>query len=225
MGATFAEPAKRHARILLVDDHALIRYGMKELLSHEPHLEVCGEAEDVDDALLQVEATCPDLIIIDISLKHGNGIELIKRISARHPNKRILVSSMHDESLFAERALHAGAHGYLNKQEATDKLTEAIHHVLDGHIYLSVEMTDNFLQRMSGNHEPLEDLSVERLTDRELEVFELIGQGLATRQIAGRLHISIKTADSHREHIRDKLNLANSAQLARHAVQWILENH
>ena len=214
------------SRILIVDDHALVRVGLTQLISHEPDMEVCGDAADEDEGLQRVAQTRPHLVVVDISLKHGNGLELIKRLKIAHPDVKVLVSSMHDESLFAERALHAGALGYINKQDSPEKVIEAIRKVLDGQVYLSAEMTDHLLHRLgSRTHDSLDRPSVENLSDREWEVFELIGRGHSTRQIAERLHRSIKTIETHREHIKEKLRLGNGTELTRHAVQWVLENH
>jgi DNA-binding NarL/FixJ family response regulator len=214
----------RPARILIVDDHPLVRSGLGELISNEPGLEVCGEADDADDALRKVAATSPDLIVIDISLKSSSGIDLIKRIKDRHPQVKMLVSSMHDESLFAERSLSAGAMGYISKQEAIDKVIVAILHVLRGQIYLSTQMSERLLHRMISGPKSLERSPIESLSDRELQVFEQIGKGLTTREIAGNLHLSIKTIETYRDNIKTKLNLTNTAELSRHAVQWVLEN-
>ena len=223
MAATNIQTANGTTRIFIVDDHALVRCGLAELISHETDMAVCGEAEDGGEAMRQMERLTPDLVVVDISLKSSNGIDLIKRIKARHPDVKILVSSMHDESLFAERALQAGASGYVNKEESTDTVVEAIRKVMQGHVYLSPQMTDQLLHRVTGDSESCEVLSVHRLSNRELEVFELIGNGLGTRQIADRLRRSVKTIETHREHIKEKQNLTNSAELAHHAVQWVLE--
>jgi DNA-binding NarL/FixJ family response regulator len=198
--------------------------GLAQLISHEPDLEVCGDACDANEALQKVKELQPHLVILDISLQQGNGIDLTKTLKARYPNVKVLISSMHDESLFAERALCAGAVGYINKQEAADRVVEAIRQVLDGQIYLSPEMTSHLLHRL-GNHRDnlLERPTLELLSDREWQVFELIGRGLPTRRIAEQLHLSIKTIETHREHIKEKLCLANGAELTRHAVQWVLE--
>ena len=212
------------ARIYLVDDHALVRHGLRELISQESDLEVCGDAADAAVALADIERFAPDLVVIDISLKGGNGIDLIKRIRPHLPNTKMLVASMHDESLYAERALHAGAHGYINKQEATETVIEAIRHVLDGQVYLSPAMTGQVLKRLAGGETVSSSPSVDRLTDRELQVFELVGQGLSTRAIAAQLHLSVKTIETYREHIKVKLGLKNAAELNRYAVQWTLEN-
>ena len=225
MPATTLKTRTTPIRILIVDDHALVRLGLAQLISHEPDMEVCGDASDADEALAKVKELQPHLVILDVSLQRGNGIELTKCLKARHPNVKVLISSMHDESLFAERALRAGALGYINKQEATDKVVGAIRQVLDGQIYLSPEMTNHLLHRL-GNHGDglLERRSLDSLSDREWEVFELIGRGLSTRQIAKQLHLSIKTIETHREHIKEKLALTSGVELTRHAVQWVLED-
>ena len=215
---------RKHTRILIVDDHALVRRGLVELIEREPDLEVCGEAVDADDALRQVTAARPDLVIIDLSLKSGHGINLIKQIRASHKNVKMLVSSMHDESLFAERAVRAGALGYISKDEPTETVLQAIRHVLRGQLYLSSQMTSNLLGRAVDGKEVTERSPLQCLSDRELEVFQRIGQGQTTRQIAADLDLSVKTIETYREHIKKKLNLKNSAELNRHAVQWVLEN-
>ncbi len=226
MSATILKTKTTPIRILIVDDHALVRLGLAQLISDEPDMEVCGDVSDADEALAKVKELQPHLVILDISLQRGNGIELTKCLKARHPNVKVLISSMHDESLFAERALRAGALGYINKQEATDKVVGAIRQVLDGQIYLSPEMTNHLLHRLgSQRDELLERPSLASLSDREWEVFELIGRGLSTRQIAKQLHLSIKTIETHREHIKEKLALTNGAELTRHAVQWVLEDN
>ena len=213
-----------NSRVFVVDDHPLVRRGLVELIAGEPGLEVCGEASDADEALQHAKATQPDLIVIDISLKGTSGIELIKQIKALDIDAKMLVSSMHDESLFAERALRAGAMGYVNKEEATEKVLKAIHDVLAGRIYLSPETTDHLLRRFASSSEVPMQSPIDTLSDRELEVFALIGRGQATRQIADNLHISIKTVETYRDHIKTKLNLETGAALTRHAVQWVLEN-
>ena len=213
---------KQRSRILIVDDHPLIRKGISTLIAQEPDLEICGEAADVSEALRQVKLTSPDVVLIDISLKNGHGIELIEQIKARNDQARMLVSSMYDEALYAERVMRAGAMGYINKQEATEKLVDAIRLVLDGQVYLSTQMTERMLHRVVDGR-PLEDDPISRLSNRELEVFELIGRGLTTRQIAQNLCLSPKTIESHREKIKTKLALRNSTELSRRAVQWALE--
>ena len=212
------------ARILIVDDHPMVRDGLTARISNEPDLTVCGEADDVDGALRLAGELNPDLVIIDILLKTGHGIDLIKQIRGRHPKMRMLVNSMYDESVYAERSLQAGALGYLNKQTAGETVIDAIRTVLTGKTYLSPEMTDRIVKsRVGGMIEPGKS-PIESLSDRELEVFTLIGQGQTTRAIASQLHLSVHTIDTYREKLKIKLNLANSAELNRYAVQWVLEN-
>ncbi len=233
MTATLSKPdysrpshLSRPARIFIVDDHAMIRYGLSRLISDELELEVCGESTGADDAMAQLAECQPDLVVVDISLERGNGLDLIKRIKAHHKEIKILVSSMHDESIFAERSLHAGALGYINKCEATEKIVPAIRHVLGGQIYLSAEMTETLLHRLANhNHDSLERPSIDLLSDREMEVYQMIGEGNSSRQIADALHLSIKTIETHREHIKDKLGLKNGNEITRHAVLWVLENN
>lgn len=215
----------RTTRVLIVDDHPIVRRGLAELISDEPDLEICGEAADSTEALRLIDSVRPDLIVIDISLQNGNGIELIKQIKARDQGIKMLVSSMHDESLFAERALRAGALGYVNKAEAAESIVEAIRVVLSGKVYVSSRLADRMLHRLVGGDENLERSAIDSLSDRELEVFEFIGKGQTTRQIAMKLHLSPKTVESHRENIKRKLNLANATELTRYAVEWVLENN
>ena len=210
-------------RILIVDDHPIVRRGLRELVADETDLEICGEAEDVTQALQQIDATRPDVVIVDLTLKSGHGLELIQEIKARDGQIKMLVSSMHDESLFAERALRAGAAGYINKQESPEKIIDAMRCVLRDEIYLSSRMSNRLLHRISAG-ELLEKTPFESLSDRELEVFEMIGRGMTTKQIARQLDISHKTVETYRENIKSKLNLKNSSELSRHATQWVLEN-
>lgn len=211
------------ARILIVEDHPVVRRGLVELINAEADLHVCGEAEDAPAAIQMLGQTRPDLVIIDISLKRGNGIDLVKQIKARDGQIRLLVTSVHDESLYAERALRAGAMGYVNKSEPIPTILNAIRQVLRGRIFLSMPMVNRMLQ--SPAPEPSEESPIASLSDRELQVFELIARGLTTREIAGKLLLSIKTIETHRDHIRMKLKLKNSTELIHHAVQWFLESN
>ena len=213
----------RAVRILIVDDHPLVRHGLAQLIAGEPDLEVCGEAADAGDALRKVKTSRPHLVIVDISLKTGHGVELIKQIRAHDEQIKLLVLSMHDESVYAERVLHAGALGYVNKREAPQTMIRAIRDVLAGKVHLSSQVSDSMLHRMVDRGETLERSAMDCLTDRELEVFELIGDGKTTREIAAALHLGIKTVETHREHIKTKLNLRNAAELTRRAVQWVME--
>ena len=211
-------------RIFIVDDHPLIRRGLRQLFETEAELSICGEAHTIADSLPAIKRCAPDLAIVDISLPDGSGLELIKRIHAVMPRLPILVSSMHDERLLAERVLRAGAMGYVSKQEAPEHLVEAVNKILDGKLYLSEAMTERLLlQNYAGNHIEITRSPIETLSNRELEVFEQIGEGYSTVQIAEHLNLSVKTIETHRAHIKEKLNLSSSSELTRHAVQWCLE--
>jgi len=210
-------------RVLIVDDHPIVRRGLADLIAREPDLEVCGEASDAAEALSQLETARPAVAVIDISLRSGHGLELIAQIKAKDERVKMLVSSMHDELLFAERSLRAGATGYIPKQEPTEKLVDAIREVVHGGVYLTPRMSNRLLHHVVGG-KPLDENPITGLSNRELEVFEMIGQGLTTQQIAQRLHLSAKTVETHREKIKGKLNLKNSSELSRRAVQWSLEN-
>jgi len=210
----------RRARVLIVDDHPIFRRGLRELIADEPDLEVCCEAADSGEALRYIHTCPPDVPLIDLTLKGGHGLELIEEIKQQNDQVRMLVCSMHPETDFAERALRAGAMGYVNKEEAADKIVEAIHQVLRGEIYLSGSMAKRLLQSLVGG-KPDEQDPVETLTNREMEVFQLIGQGYTTKQIARRLDLSPKTIETHREKIKTKLDLANSQQLSHRAFQWV----
>ncbi len=212
----------RKYRVLLVDDHPLVRRGVAEVIARENDLEVCGEAADVAEAMRELDQTHPDVVLVDLSLRTGHGIELIEKIKAHDPHIKTLVSSMHDETLFAERVLHAGAMGYITKQESPEALLDAIRQVLRGEVYLSPRMTSRLLRRVASGGPPRQD-PIQGLSNRELEVYEMIGQGLTIQQIATRLHLSPKTVETHREKIKQKLNLKSSTELNRRAVQWVLE--
>ncbi len=214
------KPAKRRARILLVDDHPLVRERLAEIISREPDLALCGEAEDRASALSAMEAALPDLAIIDITLKHSDGLELIKDIRARWPRMLMLVVSMHDEALYAERALRAGARGYITKQEATRNILLAIRRVLGGSIYLNEASSSRLLTRLTAGAGTAGASPTEMLADRELQVFELTGRGLNTRQIAAQLHLGVKTVETYRQRIRQKLQLDHPQELLQSAIAW-----
>jgi DNA-binding NarL/FixJ family response regulator len=216
-------PRKR-ARVLIVDDHPAVREALAMRIDGQPDLEVCGEAADMSDALRLLADTEPDVAVVDISLKTGNGLDLIKRIRDRNSHVRMLVWSMHSEALYAARALRAGALGYVNKDQATDKIVEAIQRVREGKVYLSETMAERLLQRTVGGHEEAPPSPVDALADRELEVFRLIGLGTKTAEIAERLHLSVKTIETYRDRIRQKLDLSDGTKLAHYATQWVLEN-
>jgi DNA-binding NarL/FixJ family response regulator len=210
----------RRTRVMIVDDHALLRNGMKMMVENEPHLEVCGEAEDEAGAMEVFRTARPDLVIVDVSLNKGNGLEVIKRIKGHDPSARTIVLSMHDERIYGERALRAGAMGYVSKQDPAGTLLVAIEHVLRGEMFFSDQLTQRLLRSAAGSAAEAGVSPVDRLADRELEAFELTGQGLTTRQIAERMHISTKTVDRYRENIKKKLNFATSNELARFATLW-----
>lgn len=212
-------------RVLIVDDHPIVRQGLVQLINQESGLMACGEAENAHAALDIIGSTKPDIAVIDISLKSMNGIELLKNLKIQYPKLPVLVLSMHDESLFAERALRAGAKGYIMKQEPPEKLVGAIHKVLGGEIYVSDKMGVKMLHQFVDGRPDGGGSSLERLSDRELEVFQLIGKGMGTRQIAETLHLSVKTIESYREHIKRKMHLSSGSELVQHAVQWVKNEH
>lgn len=214
-------------KVFLVDDHPLVREWLSQLIQRENDLTVCGEAEDTHEALVRIEQSQPDIVIADISLKSTHGLELVKDLQARQPDLPVLVLSMHDESLYAERVLRAGAKGYITKQEATKRILQAIRQVLSGQIYISEKMASRMVHKMVLGHAQEQKSPIERLTDRELEVFQLIGRGQGTRRIAAELHLGIKTVESYRARIKEKLKLEDGTQLLQHAIQWVhsLQDH
>ena len=214
--------SRKPRRILLVDDHPMIRERLAEVIQRESDLAVCGEAEDHQHALEAVEKTRPDLVIVDLTLKNSHGLDLIKDLQVRHPDLAILVVSMHDESLHAERVIHAGALGYITKQEATKRILVAIRTVLKGEIYMSEKSALRLASRMAGRPGAKAQPPIEKLTDRELRVLELLGKGLGTRQIADRLNISIRTVETYRARIKDKLQLKDGNELLQYAFRWSL---
>jgi len=218
MPAATSTPARK--RILLVDDHPLLRQGIGQMVNAQPDLVVCGEAEDRAGALAEAERAQPDLAVIDLSLKNERGLELLKDLKARFPGVLTLVLSMHDESLYAERALRAGARGYVMKREASDKVLEAIRCVLGGGVFVSEKITGGILDKITGRQETVAGSPLAGLTDRELEVLVLIGQGYGVRQIGQRLHISPKTVEAHRANLKLKLKLASGEELLQHSIRW-----
>jgi len=206
--------------IFIVDDHPMMREGLAQLISNEKDLALCGEAEDAADALNQIEKLKPNLAIVDITLRSSNGLELIKDLRLRAPGTAIIVVSMHDESLYAERVLRAGGRGYIMKQEGGKKLMTAMRHVLGGGTYVSEKMSARILDIFSGRR--TEGASpVELLTDREFEVFQLLGQGFNTKVIAAKIHVSAKTVEVHRVNIKQKLKVDTAAELTHFAVRWM----
>ena len=212
--------ASKQTRILIVDDHPLVRLSLREFIRRESDLVVCGEAEDREEALAAVAATKPHLAIVDLTLKNSNGMELIKDLREQHPEVQILVLSMHDEILHAERAVRAGARGYITKQEATTKIMVAIRQVLSGEIYWSERAAARVASKIASPAKPDAVFPVDCLTDRELQVFELIGAGRSTRQISAALHIDVSTVETYRARIKEKLNLKDALALLQYAIRW-----
>jgi DNA-binding NarL/FixJ family response regulator len=213
-----------HSRVLVVDDHPIVRQGLTLMINREPDLVVCGEAQEAGTALDEIATTQPDIVIVDISLSGPDGIDLIKAIRARHATLPVLVLSMHDELIYAERTLRAGANGYIMKQEATDRVLIALRRILKGDVYLSdraaIRMAEQYVRGASAQSRP----AVAVLSDREPEVFRLIGAGHGTRQFAEKLHLSIKTVETYQAHIKDKLSLRSARELVQYAIEWNLSN-
>jgi DNA-binding NarL/FixJ family response regulator len=213
-------PKTRKKRILIIDDHPMMRDGLRQLMANEADLEICGEADDVSAALAQAENLKPDLAIVDITLRSGNGLELIKDLQIRSPQTAVLVLSMHDESLYAERVLRAGGRGYIMKQEGGAKILEGIRQVASGRTFVSAAISARILDSFSG-HGQENKSAVDLLTDREFEVFQLIGRGLSTKEMAEKMHVSVKTIEVHRVNIKEKLGTPTAPDLIRFAVRWV----
>jgi DNA-binding NarL/FixJ family response regulator len=207
-------------RVLLVDDHPIVRQGLALLIDREADLSVCGEADGAHSAFHAIETLRPDIVLLDISLNGPDGLDVLKEIRMKSGSLPVLILSMHDESIYAERALRAGANGYIMKQEATEKVLIAIRRILQGDVYLSDRLTTTMLQQYVRGASPTKSSPLLNLTDRELEVFRLIGEGHGTRQIADELHLSVKTIESYQAHIKEKLALRNARELVQHAIEW-----
>lgn len=207
------------ARVLIVDDHPIVRQGLVQLIDQEADLEICGEADDAETALTTMERSRPDIAVVDLMLKGSVGFDLIRTLKARHRDVPVLVISMHDEAIYAERALRAGAHGYIMKEEATGLVLTAVRKVLAGDVYVSERMVPRILRRLVGGGS--EDGGIDRLSDRELEVFQWIGRGLSVNDIAERLKVSPKTVESYRSNIKEKLSLASASDVVRVAASWL----
>jgi DNA-binding NarL/FixJ family response regulator len=215
----FASQTKK-SRVLLVDDHPIVRQGLALLIDREPDLAVCGEAEGAHSAFHAITTLRPDIVVLDISLSGPDGLDVLKEIRSKTASLPVLILSMHDESIYADRAMRAGANGYIMKQEATEKVLVAIRRILQGEVYLSDRLTNTMLQQYVRGAAPTEKSPLVNLTDRELEVFRLIGEGHGTRQIADELHLSVKTIESYQAHIKEKLALRNARELVQHAIEW-----
>jgi DNA-binding NarL/FixJ family response regulator len=210
----------KKCRVLLVDDHPIVRQGLALLIDREPDLCVCGEAESAHSAFHAIATLLPDLVVLDISLSGPDGLDVLKEIRMKTANLPVLILSMHDESIYAERAMRAGANGYIMKQEATEKVLVAIRRILEGEVYLSDRLTTTMVQQYVRGASTAKSSPLLNLTDRELEVFRLIGEGHGTRQIADELHLSVKTIESYQAHIKEKLALRNARELVQHAIEW-----
>jgi DNA-binding NarL/FixJ family response regulator len=210
----------KKCRVLLVDDHPIVRQGLALLIEREADLCVCGEAEGAHSAYHAIDTLRPDLVVLDISLNGPDGLDVLKEIRMKSGILPVLILSMHDESIYAERAMRAGANGYIMKQEATEKVLVAIRRILQGEVYLSDRLTSTMLQQYVRGTSPAKGSPLFNLTDRELEVFRLIGEGHGTRQIADELHLSVKTIESYQAHIKEKLALRNARELVQHAIEW-----
>lgn len=208
-------------RLLLVDDHPIMRHGLAQLIRAEDGLEVCDEAGSASEGLAAVARCRPDLVVLDLTLPDKNGLELLKDIQAQHPGTRCLVLSMHDEEMYCERALRAGARGYIMKEAAADHLITAVRKILSGGIYASEKMAARMLEQVATGRATTSAAPLAALSDREIEVLELIGKGVPTKNIAARLNISPRTVEAHRAHIKDKLHITDGAALVRYAVQWV----
>ncbi len=215
---------EKQKKILIVDDHPIVRRGLMDMFRGEEGLEICGEASGASEAITLVESKQPDLVLLDLSLAEGSGLELIKQLKAQHPHLSILVVSIHSETQFADRAIKAGAHGYINKSDAISNIVEAAKHVLNGNIYRHAEASDWSFhsEDIVSQHR---DSDLESLTDREIEVLQLVGEGLGTRKIADKLNVSIKTIETHRANIKKKLHLKDANELTEFAVRWMVENN
>lgn len=208
-------------RILIVDDHPVVRLGISQLISEEPDLMVTADAESSQEGMRRLAEGGLDMTIVDLSLESGSGLELIGEIKRQYPEMPVLVLSMHDESLYAERALRAGASGYVMKQAGTETLIKAIRRVLQGKIYLSDDMANSLLSKASGRSKDEDRISIQNLSNRELEVFELLGKGQGTKQVADALGLSVKTIETYRSNIKSKLGMDSSSQLLKEAAVWV----
>lgn len=218
---TQSTDTRKKRTVLIVDDHPIVRQGLTQLINQESDLLVCGQAEDAHNAIAAIRQFHPDMVIVDISLKDTSGVELIKDLKVQFPELPVLTLSMHDEAVYGERALRAGARGYIMKQEATEKVVTAIRRVLAGEVYVSDGMAAKMVSKLVGGVSKKPASPIESLSDRELEVFRMIGEGFNTREMAEKLHLSVKTIETYRAHIKDKLALQDASELLRSAIQWV----
>lgn len=222
--ATVKKQAKKNetkTQILLVDDHPVVRDGLTTIINHQRDLNVCGGADDAHQALKAISELKPDIVVVDISLKNSDGIELTKSIKAKYPKLRVLVLSVHDESIYAERALRAGARAYLMKEVVSENIVKAIRSVSKGEIYVSDAISKKFLHKIAGDKADKTKTSIENLSDREFEIFHLIGEGYKASQIAKKLHLSVKTVETYRGRLKEKLNITDAPTLLQYAIKWV----
>jgi len=220
--ASLPEPIVHSAKktVLVVDDHPLMRQGLAMLINQQQDIQVCGEVEEAHGTMQAIAQKHPDIIILDISLKGPDGLDLLKGIRALYPDLPVLILSMHDEAIYAERALRARANGYIMKQEAAEKVLEAVRRILNGDVYLSDNMSKKLLHQYIDGAPTMLESRIAVLSDRELEVFRSIGEGRGTREIAEELHLSVKTVETYQAHIKEKLSLRSGRELIQHAIQW-----
>jgi DNA-binding NarL/FixJ family response regulator len=212
----------KQSRVIVVDDHPIVRQGLTQMINRDGDLIVCGEAEEARSALQAIATLSPDIVVIDISLNGPSGLEILKTIRQTDPALRVLILSMHDEMVYAERALRAGANGYIMKQEATEMVLVALRRILGGEVYVSNRVANRMLRQLVGGAPSSRKSPVDDLTDRELEVFRLIGEGHGTRQISDELHLSVKTVETYQSHIKEKMGLRNARELVQYAIQWAI---
>lgn len=212
--------SQNKSTVYIIDDHPLLVQGLSDLINAQPDLEVVGTSGDWTVALKHLQKNEPSIVVLDITLENSNGVEVLKNLKVHFPGLKVLMLSMHDENLYAMRSLKAGAAGYIMKAEATEKVVTAIRKILSGEVYLSDSMAKKMMSQLVGRRKDTGGSPLEDLSDRELEVFQMIGEGLTTRQIAEKLHLSVKTVETHRAHIKEKLNLTNSTELVQHAIHW-----
>ena len=212
----------KRSRVLVIDDHPIVRQGLAQMIDREPDLMVCGDAEEAKTALQAIAILKPDIVVIDISLNGPSGLEILKTIRQNDPTLRVLILSMHDEMVYAERALRAGANGYIMKQEATEMVLAALRRILEGEVYVSNRVASRMLKQLVGGAPANQQSAIDGLTDRELEVFRLIGEGYGTRQISDQLHLSVKTVETYQSHIKEKMGLRNARELVQYAIQWVM---
>ena len=212
----------KQSRVIVVDDHPIVRQGLAQMIDREPDLTVCGEAEEARSALHAIATLKPDIVVVDISLSGPSGLEILKMIRQTDPRLKVLILSMHDEMVYAERALRAGANGYIMKQEATEMVLVALRRILGGEVYVSNRVANRMLRQLVGGASASRKTPIDDLTDRELEVFRLIGEGHGTRQISDELHLSVKTVETYQSHIKEKIGLKNARELVQYAIQWMI---